>query len=84
MKIFCNGKVSYIFSNKKQQHICDNNSIFVIIILFTFKKFNETLTNDVFNIEQPAPGCIYIHHITKTCPCNIQQFFTAVKMKIFR
>ena len=22
--------------------------------------------------------------ITKTCPCNIQRFFTAVKMKSFR
>ena len=23
-------------------------------------------------------------HITKTCPCNILQYFTAVKMTIFR
>ena len=26
----------------------------------------------------------HILYITKTCPCNKQRFFTAVKMKIFR
>ena len=41
-----NAKDSYIFPTK-------NNSVFVI---FMFKIFNETLTNDVVNFEQPAPN----------------------------
>ena len=45
--LFFVGKISHIFPMK-------NNSIFVILTLF--KKFNETLTNDVVKFEQPAPG----------------------------
>ena len=45
MRIFCNAKDSHIFPTK-------NNSVFVI---FKFKNFNETLTNNNVNFEQPAP-----------------------------
>ena len=48
MRIFCIAKDSHIFPTK-------NYSVFVI---FTFKNFNETLTNDVVYFEQPAPVCL--------------------------
>ena len=37
---------SHIISTTKKQRICD----------IYFQNFNETLTNDVVNFEQPAPG----------------------------
>ena len=43
VRIFYTAKDSHIFSTK-------NDSIVVII-----QNFNETLTNDVVNFEQPAP-----------------------------
>ena len=45
MRIFCIAKDTHIFPTK-------NNRVFVI---FTFKIFNETLTNNVVNFEQLAP-----------------------------
>ena len=44
------------FSNKKLQCICNINVL----------NFNETLTNDVVNLEQPAPG-IQGMFSTKVC-----------------
>ena len=55
MRIFCSAKDSQIFSTK-------NNSIFCDIY---FQNFNETLTNNVVNFEQPGPGVISV-------PCDNQ------------
>ena len=44
MRIFCNAKDSHIFSTKKKQCLCNINVL----------NFNEKLTNNVVNFEQPA------------------------------
>ena len=46
LRIFCIAKDSHVFPTK-------NNSEYVIL---TLSNFNETLTNDVVNFEQPVPG----------------------------
>ena len=46
VRIFCSAKDSHIFQQQKKQCICNINVL----------NFNETLTNDVVNFEQPAPG----------------------------
>ena len=67
MRIFCTAKDSHIFQTK-------NNCICNINVL----NFNETLTNDVVNFEQPAPGGrknyqLYgtIHEQVKNCGLNL-------------
>ena len=50
MRIFCSAKDSHIFPTKKKQCICDINIL----------NFNETLTNDIVNFEQPAPEVLNI------------------------
>ena len=49
MRIFCIAKHSHIFPTKKIQCICNINIL----------NFNETLTNNVVNFEQPAPELIH-------------------------
>ena len=56
----------------------------------------KTVTNETHLLSPTAPLIIYIcenmttmifaefQHITQTRPCNIQQYFTTVKMLIFR
>ena len=57
VRIFCNAKDSHCkrfshFSNKKYQCICN------IIVL----NFNEMVTNDVVNFEQPGPDVDCDHY----------------------
>ena len=37
----------------------------------------------VFLLEAPASGTSCMAHNTKTCPCNIQRFFSVVKIENF-
>ena len=48
MRIFCNAKDSLLFPTK-------NNGAFVMLSF----EFNETVTNDVVNFEQPAPDLYF-------------------------
>ena len=51
---------------------------FEYLIIFAHAKGKIILIHDA-NIYGEV-----MKFITKTCPCNMQRFFTAVKMKIFR
>ena len=50
---------------------------------YTFKVLFPGLSDHVI-LHPPEIKVGLCFHITRTCPCNIQQYFTAVKMFIFR
>ena len=67
----------------------------VLAVFFMSKVLSDTFYGILFNLKTTisvySKGNIngnytkrLQHYITKTRPCNIQQYFTAVKMFIFR
>ena len=57
----------------------------LIITLHKLLSFcNDKIAECLEKMQMPGWLQTIMHYITKTCPCNIQRSFTAVKMKNFR
>ena len=70
-----------------QRHFSAGNNPFIPNIKSDAKKisnFGLTSMEDSNPPMQRRSAKADLRNITKTCPCNILQFFTAVKMIIFR
>ena len=53
--------------------------------IINYLQFDE-IWNLKVRVQQLEKSCMFVkvRSITQTCPCNILQYFTAVKMMIFR
>ena len=77
--------------NNGRCQIIKTCSVVTFLFIFRLRKVSIYIVNNDYDNtdDQRTSGPVYAHlipgiYITQTCPCNKQQFFTAVKKIIFR